>query len=217
MKEFPYLIFSLIFMIKSLDTSKTLIIFFTRTNNTLLFANYIKEILNIDTYQIIPATPYTDDLDTMLELAREERNNNVRPEIKDPLTDISKYDTIFLGYPLWHSYLPNIVINQLEKLNLKGKTIYPFNTCGSSGIGNSINDIKAAASGATIKDGFPISQSNIKDKDTSMEQIKEWVNNNNFENSDEANNSEMKLLVIVLLPLLMIGFMILQIKLIFSI
>ena len=178
MKEFPYLIFSLIFMIKSLDTSKTLIIFFTRTNNTLLFANYIKEILNIDTYQIIPATPYTDDLDTMLELAREERNNNVRPEIKDPLTDISKYDTILLGYPLWHSYLPNIVINQLEKLNFQGKTIYPFNTYGTVGSGYSTDDIKIAAKGSIVKEAFPISDYNIKIKNESMNKIKKWLKKN---------------------------------------
>ena len=139
-------------------------IFFTRTNNTLFFANYIIEILNIETYQINPSTPYTTDLNKMLELARQERSNNARPEIKNPLIDISKYDTILLGYPLWHSYLPNIVIHQLEKLNFQGKTIYPFNTYGTTGIGNSTIDIKNYSPEALVKEGFPISDYNIKIK-----------------------------------------------------
>ena len=93
-----------------------------------------------------------------------------------------------VGYPIWNGYLPNIVINQLEKLNLNGKTIYPFNTHESSGVAKSIDDIKDASSGATIKDGFPISQSNIQNKDSSLEQIKKWVNDNNFQETSEQTN-----------------------------
>ena len=46
----------------------------------------------------------------MLNLARNEQSTNARPEIKDPLTDISDYDIILLGYPLWHGHIPNIII-----------------------------------------------------------------------------------------------------------
>ena len=173
------------------DPSKMLIIYFTRTGNTEKFANYIKEVINIDSYKIEPMTAYPDNYNDMLDLAQQEINNNARPEIKNPLTDISKYDTLLVGYPLWYGHLPNIVINQLEKLDLKGKTIYPFNTHGSSGIGNSINDMKSAATQATVKEGFPISQSNIQNKDSSIEQIRKWVNNNKFQsNSDQANDSK---------------------------
>ena len=191
MKEFSFLLFSLIFIIKSLDTSKTLMIFFTRTNNTLHFANYINEILNIETYQIIPANPYTDKVENVIELARQERNNGTRPEIINPLIEISNYDTIFLGYPLWHSNLPNIVINQLEKLNFKGKTIYPFNTYGTTGVGNSTNDIKNYAPGAIVKEGFAISDYNIKIKNDSMIKIKKWLNKNfhiYFENIEDEED-----------------------------
>ena len=67
----------------------------------LTFANYIKELSNISSYKIEPVTPYPDDYNTMLNLARQERSNNVKPEIKDPLKDISQYDTILLGYPIY--------------------------------------------------------------------------------------------------------------------
>ena len=110
----------------------------------------------------------------MLNLARQERNSNVKPEIKDPLKDISQYDTILLGYPIWHSYVPNIVLNQLEQLDFTGKTIYPFNTHGGSGVGNSISDIKNYATNADVKDGFAISQSNIKNEENSKNLINDW-------------------------------------------
>ena len=192
MKEFLLIMFSLFPLLNTFDTSKMLMIFFTRTGNTGLFANYIKEKMNIESYQIVPVDPYTDNLDKMLELARVERNNNIRPKIKDPLSDISRYDTILLGYPLWHTYLPNIVINQIEKLNFEGKTIYPFNTYGTLGVGNSTIDIKNYAKGAIVKEGFPISDNMIKIKSDSMKNIENWINKN-FENPQESNSSDLNL------------------------
>ena len=190
MKIFPIILLFLIVAIKNeIDPSKIFIIYFTRTGNTELFANYIKEKVNCGSYKIVPDIAYPEDYNTMLNLAKEERNNNIKPKIKNPLTqtDISKYDIILLGYPIWHSYLPNIVINQLEQLNLSGKIIYPFNTHGGSGIANSITDIKKAASGATVKGGFEISSSNIQNKEKSMEKIEKWLNNR-VQNPDD--NSE---------------------------
>lgn len=190
MKIFPIILLFLIVAIKNeIDSSKIFIIYFTRTGNTELFANYIKEKVNCGSYKIVPDIAYPEDYNTMLNLAKEERNNNIKPKIKNPLTqtDISKYDIILLGYPIWHSYLPNIVINQLEQLNLSGKIIYPFNTHGGSGIANSITDIKKAASGATVKGGFEISSSNIQNKEKSMEKIEKWLNNR-VQNPDD--NSE---------------------------
>ena len=115
------LLFSLLLLLSiniAADPSKMLIIYFTRTGNTEKFANYIKEVINIDSYKVEPVTAYPDDYNTMLNLAKEERNTNARPDIKNPLNNINKYDIILLlGYPIWYSYLPNIMINQLEKLN----------------------------------------------------------------------------------------------------
>ena len=115
----------------------------------------------------------------MLELARTEQSTNARPEIKDPLTDISNYDIILLGYPIWHGHIPNIIITQLELLNLNGKTIYPFNTHGSSGISNSVNDIKQYAKEADVKEGFPLTGTNFRNnKENAMSQISSWIETN---------------------------------------
>ena len=88
---------------------------------------------------------------------------------------MSDYDVILLGYPIWYSHIPNIVITQLEKLDLNGKTIYPFNTHGGSGTGSSINDIKSYATNANVKDGFPINMNDISNRNSSMEKIKNWL------------------------------------------
>ena len=120
MKILLWIIISLFLLTKSFDISKILMIYFTRTGNTGLFADYIKEKIDIDIYKIIPVEPYPEDINEMLELATKERNNNEKPPIKNPLQNISKYDIILLGYPLWHKYLPNIVINQTKNLNFQG-------------------------------------------------------------------------------------------------
>ena len=173
------------------DLSKMIIIYFTRTGNTELFANYIKENIDIASYKINPVTAYPEDYNQMLEVAQNEQSNNARPEIKEPLTDISKYDIILLGYPIWYSHIPNIIITQLESLDLKGKTIYPFNTHGGSGIGSSINDIKQYAKDSEVKEGFPLNGNNVRNnKESAMNEIRSWIKTNfniDVEGSDDED------------------------------
>ena len=172
MKVLFIVLFLLIAMENSIENDKMLIIFFSLTGNTETFANYIQKNANITSFRIVPVTPYPEDFNSVAEIVQQERNNNSRPEIKDPLTNISQYNTILLGYPIWYSHIPNIVITQLEKLNFKGKTIYPFNTHGSSGVGSSISDIKEYAPEAKVMDGYPIKGSEIKNKE---EDVKDWL------------------------------------------
>ena len=183
------LYFLLLLFIPSLqiDQSKTIIIFFSRAGenydvgvvdvgNTEMIVNYLEEVTNITAiYKIIPETPYPENYKQTVDLAEQEKKSGARPKIQNPLTDISKYDTILLGYPIWHGNLPNIVINQLELLDFEGKTIYPFNTHGGSGKGNSINDIKTYDPKAIVKDGFDLKGSYARKSD-SQEDIKKWLN-----------------------------------------
>ena len=157
-----------------LDSSKMLIIYFTRTGNTEKIANYINKVTNIEIFKIEPKTAYPSNYDETLSIARNEQSSNSRPEINNPLTDVSKYDIILLGHPIWYSHLPNIVMTQLELLNLNNKIIYPFNTHGGSGIGSSVNDIKNIVSGATVNNGFPIQKSNVEN---SEDDVNEWLEN----------------------------------------
>ena len=175
MKVLFIVLFLLFTMENSIEKDKMLIIYFSHTGNTETFANYIKKNANITSFKIVPATPYPDNFTILSDIAHQEINSSARPEIKDPLTNISQYNTIFLGYPIWFSNIPNIVITQLEKLNFKGKTIYPFNTHGSSGVGNSISEIKQYAPDAKVMDGYPIKGSEIANKE---EDIIDWLDEN---------------------------------------
>ena len=180
-----------------------IIIYFTRTGNTELFSDYIKEIINIDSYKIIPVNPYPKDSQEMTNLAKREYSENFRPEIKDPIINITKYKKILLGYPLWNSHIPNIIISQLVKLKLLGTTIYPFNTNEGSGIGNSIVDIKLYSLGAIVKNGFSLKGSKIKtDKESCIKEIKVWLKNSFGYEYNFKKKIEVKLLLIVIIFIL---------------
>ena len=176
----------LIFQSLQIDQSKAIIIYFSRAGenydvgvvsegNTKMIVNYLEEVTDMPIYQIVPTTPYPEDYQETLNVVQAERSSNTRPTIKDPITDISKYDTILLGYPIWYTNIPNIVKTLLESLNLEGKTIYPFNTHGGSGVGNSISDIKTLAPKAIVKDGFALKGSYSRTTD-SHKDIRDWLN-----------------------------------------
>ena len=159
---------------EEIDISKMLIIYFSYTGNTELFSKYIKEIINIDSYKIEPINSYQSQ--SINYIAQKEWKEKLRPEIKSPLTNITKYKKILLGYPIWNSHIPSIVITQLLKLNFLGKTIYPFNTHEGSEVGNSISDIKLYSIGAIVKSGFDIKGYMIRsNKDDSIKKIKRWL------------------------------------------
>ena len=172
------LIINLILSSLQIDSSKVIIISFSKSGNTRMISDYINKSTKITLYNIKPKNSYPSSYDETLKIAENEQNTNARPEIDNPLTDISNYDIILLGYPLWYGHLPNIVITQLELLDLENKEIYPFNTHGSSGISNSVNDIKKYASDANVHNGFPIKGSDAKSGNSNVKtQVNDWLNN----------------------------------------
>ena len=205
------LYFSLLFFPSyQIDQSKAIIIFFSRAGenynvgtvdvgNTEMIVNYLKQVTNITSFKINPETDYPTNYQEMVTLAQNEKSSNARPSIKDPLTDISNYDTILLGYPIWHGDLPNIVMTQLEMLDFEGKTIYPFNTHEGSGLGSSISDIKNSAPKADVKDGFALRGTDAR-KEDSHESIRNWLsdklgitanqNNGNGETDESTQSKE---------------------------
>ena len=205
------LYFSLLFFPSyQIDQSKAIIIFFSRAGenyevgtvdvgNTEMIVNYLTKVTNITSFKINPETDYPTNYQEMVTLAQNEKSSNARPSIKDPLTDISNYDTILLGYPIWHGDLPNIVMTQLEMLDFEGKTIYPFNTHEGSGLGSSISDIKNSAPKADVKDGFALRGTDAR-KEDSHESIRNWLsdklgitanqNNGNGETNESTQSKE---------------------------
>lgn len=149
-----------------------IVVYFSRTGHTKPLAEYIKEELDADIYEIEAKVPYTDDdikYYTDCRADREQADPSARPEIAGELPDLSGYDTVFLGYPIWHGQAPKIVYTFLESIDLGGKTVIPFCTSASSPVGSSAENLHALAPNANWRDGtrFAIG--------TSEAEIEEWL------------------------------------------
>lgn len=165
---------------------KNLVIYFSHTGenymkdgiqnitkgNTEIVAEKIKEITNADLYQVIPEEQYPYNYHECCDLAKEELQENKRPNIIKPLENIDNYDTIYIGGPVWWGHYPRPLITQLEKLDFKNKTIKPFATHEGSGLGNTLEDIKNYTNG-NIKEGLAIRGS---DAEYSKEILESWCN-----------------------------------------
>ena len=167
--------------------SKTLVAYFSATNNTEGVANHIKDITGADIYEIVPQIPYTDaDLNYGNSSSRANREQNdptARPAISGMVENMEQYDTIFLGYPIWWGNAPKIIFTFLESYDFSGKTIIPFCTSGSSPIG-STTAMQNVTPGAAWLAGHRFAGGASEDS------VKEWVDGLelDFGNSEEVEN-----------------------------
>ena len=141
--------------------NKTLVIYFSATGNTKGVAEKIAAATNGDLYEIIPAEPYVKaDLDYNNDNCRatkEQRNKSVRPEIANNTVNLDGFDTIYIGYPIWWGEEPRIMDTFVEAHSFEGKTVIPFCTSGSSGIGQSGKNLANLAKTGNWLDGDRLS------------------------------------------------------------
>ena len=153
--------------------NKTLVVYFSATGTTRSLAEYAAEILNADIYEIVAEDSYTEaDLAyyTNGRADQEQNDASARPAISGNVENMEQYDTIILGYPIWHGQAPRIISTFLENYDFSGKTVIPFCTSHSSGIGSSADDLHSLCSGSTIwADGRRF------EAGTSRDMIKEWL------------------------------------------
>lgn len=128
--------------------NKSIVVYFSCTDNTKSIAELIQKNANSDIYRIEPEVPYTSaDLNygnTNSRTSKEQNDATARPAIAGTLPDLSSYTVIYLGYPIWWGQAPKIMYTFVEQYNLSGKTIIPFCTSASSGIGTSATNLQAA-------------------------------------------------------------------------
>lgn len=153
-----------------------LVVYFSRSGTTKQLAETVHAAAGGELVRIVPVQPYPENYDECLKQVQEEQQTGFRPEITVDLTDISQYDTILLGYPIWYGSLPAPVVTFLASYDFSGKTIMPFCTSGGSGIGGSLPDIRALCPNSTVTDGFR--GSSATDSDT----VNEWLRGNGFQN-----------------------------------
>ena len=171
------------------NNKKILIAFFSRADenynvgtvsvgNTEIMARFIKEYLGdrADGFKIDPVVSYPTNYKECTEVATREKNSNARPEFKNAeALDLSKYDTILLGYPIWGGDVPMIINTFLEKYDFSGKTIIPFNTHEGSGDAGTYATIKNKMSSSNVNtNGLSIRGATAREE-SSKSTVENWL------------------------------------------
>lgn len=155
------------------DGVKVLVAYFSATNTTKGVAKRLANATGADLYQINPAVPYTSaDLNYNNSDSRANKEMNdptARPAISGSVENMEQYDIVFIGYPIWWGQAPKIMCTFMESYDFSGKTIVPFCTSGSSGVGSSATNLELLTKGAVWLPGKRFSGS------ASQNTIMEWV------------------------------------------
>ena len=140
------------------EGSKVLVAYFSATGTTKGVAEMIAENMGADIYEIMPREPYTDeDLDWRDDSSRstiEMNDRSCRPEINGAVDRMEQYDIVFIGYPIWWGEAPRIVSTFMESYSFDGKTLIPFCTSSSSGLGSSGKNLEELTDGAQWMEGM---------------------------------------------------------------
>lgn len=170
--------------------SQNLIIYYSRTGenyvngaiknlekgNTQICAEFIQQAVGGDLFQVDTVEPYSADYYTCIEEAKRELQANKRPELKTYLSDISKYDTIFVLGPCWWGTYPMAIFSQLEKLDFTGKQVAALMTHEGSGLGNCEKDLHKFCKGASFGKGMAVHGADaVKSKNAVSKWAKEIV------------------------------------------
>ncbi|MBQ9468484.1 MAG: flavodoxin, partial [Clostridia bacterium] len=130
-----------------------------------------------DLYEILPETdyyPYT--YNALTDVAKKEQNEKARPKIKGDLPDISKYDTVFVGAPVWWGDWPMICYTFFESADLSGKKLVPFSTHEGSGLSGFDRKLASAVPGAEVLTGLAIRGADCQNNNTEVKtSVEKWI------------------------------------------
>lgn len=141
--------------------SNQLIVYFSRTGTTERAAEKIRELTGADLVKLETVESYPTSYEQVLTKAQSEKAVQARPAIRTSIEHMEQYDTIYVGYPIWYGTAPMPVFTFLESYDLSGKTIVPFCTSGSSGISESIRDIRRSCLNSTVTEGRRVNDTGI--------------------------------------------------------
>lgn len=141
--------------------------------NMQYMAMTIQEAIGGELFRIETTEEYPLEHETLVNQAKEEQNEDARPELATHIENVEQYNIIFLGYPNWWGDMPQPLYTFLEEYDFSGKTIISFNSHGGSGFSNTIEEIKKLQPNATVKDdGLSISRNDVAD---SEQEITDWA------------------------------------------
>ena len=165
------------------NMSKSIVIFFSHAGdnysvgnievgNTKIVADYITEIKGADQFEIV--THKYDGMAYMplIELAKEEANKGELPPYEGTAPDLSQYDTVFIGGPVWWGTYPQVMFTLFKDINLDGKTVIPFTTHEGSGLASCVSDVKKAFPKAKVTGEFSIYGHEVR---TGRAKVEKWL------------------------------------------
>lgn len=164
------------------DTGKILVVYFSWSGHLDSMAHWVADETGGDLYRVTAKEPYPENYNDTADRAKQEQDDGVRPEIVVDIApeQMSDYDTIFFGFPVWWYDLPMPMWTFLESYDFSGKTIIPFFSHeGSSNGANALPTVERLASGATVKsyDALSIRGGNV---DGSESDVRAWVQGLNY-------------------------------------
>lgn len=180
------LIITAIFTSSFAAEAKSLVVVFSRTDenynvgyitkgNTMILAEMIASKTGSDLFEIKPEKKYPADYDTCIDVAKKELNAKARPAILED-KDVSEYDTIYFGYPIWWGDLPMCFYTFIEGHDWNGKKIIPFCTHEGSGLAGTERKLKSALKGAEVMKGLAVRGSTAQnDKAGAEKAIDSWL------------------------------------------
>ena len=168
---------------KQNNMNKSIVIFFSHAGdnysvgnievgNTKIVADYITEIKGADQFEIV--THKYDGMAYMplIELAKEEANKGELPPYEGTAPDLSQYDTVFIGGPVWWGTYPQVMFTLFKDINLDGKTVIPFTTHEGSGLASCASDVKKAFPKAKVTGEFSIYGHEVR---TGKAKVEKWL------------------------------------------
>jgi len=136
------------------DSSKILIVYLSRTNNTKAVAEIIHQYVGGRLVALELVTPYPENYQAIVQQVVNENETGYLPPLKTKIDSIEKYDVVFVGFPTWGMKIPPPMKSFLKQYNLSGKTIIPFNTNAGYGIGSSFETVKELCTTSTVLEGY---------------------------------------------------------------
>ena len=168
-----------------MNDKRSLIIYFSRADenyfggemkyinkgNTEVVAEYIQELTHADMFKVEPLIPYSSNYMKCIEEAKDRTREHKAP-IKESVPDISNYEIIYVGSPIYWGGMPEELFTALKELDFSGKIIRPFTTHEGSGLSGVPRQLKEICVGAEVLDGLAIVGSDVNN---SKEKIEKWI------------------------------------------
>ena len=168
---------------KQNNMSKSIVIFFSHAGdnysvgnievgNTKIVADYISEIKGADQFEIVTHKYDGMAYTPLINLAKEEANKGELPPYEGTAPDLSQYDTVFIGGPVWWGTYPQVMFTLFKDINLDGKTVIPFTTHEGSGLASCASDVKKTFPKANVTKGFSIYGHEVR---TGKAKVEKWL------------------------------------------